>query len=365
MRIAYGNAIYHRNNIAGRNVHVGQFIKNAVELGHEVWTWPRDQHPDACQMPHSRFSRGMRLRNMDVLYTRIEWWFPHLCRWAVAPYRTLIRFPVVVWEFNTVPDVGRLQGLSEDDIKETAMSFRRYGRGCDLAVCVSDALADYVNQYLNIEHTLVIPNGSDPDLFRPDIASVRRIQKNPDQLNVVWIGSGDISWHNFDILRRAAELLWDRKRNSKVSFHIIGRLSPGIMHCMPPNVAYYGPEFYDLLPKWLTGMDVGLCLYEPGPADYGSPLKLFDYMSSGLAVVGTDHPQIRAIFGELDQLDLLVSADDPESLANILSDLAQNRHRVYERGRTGRKLVLDYYNWRRAVRDTIREIETILKSKGA
>ena len=210
-----------------------------------------------------------------------------------------------------------------------------------------------------------MPNGSDTDLFRRDISPVKRVTGSPDQLNVVWIGSGDLPWHNLDLLRGAARILWKRERDPQITFHIIGQLSPGTMRNITPNVHYHGPELYEELPHWLAAMDVGLCLYHPGPADYNSPLKLFDYMASELTVVGTIHPQIRKVFNELGQPDLLVSPDDPDTLAEILLGLAGDRRRIREQGNAGRKLITDSYSWRRAVRDTIREIEAILRSKGA
>ena len=75
-------------------------------------------------------------------------------------------------------------------------------------------------------------------------------------------------------------------------------------------------------------MDVGLNVYRPGPADYSSPLKVFDYMASGLTVVSTEQPQAREIFEKLEQMDLLVPSDRPDVLADRLRMLASDRERV-------------------------------------
>ena len=362
MRLAYPNGFYRENCTSGGNRHIGQFIGNAVARGHEVWTWPGDQHPASRLIPATRVGRLMTLRRMDAAYIRVEWSLPAYGRWAVTPYRQLIGSPVIVWEFNTVPEYGFFLGRSEEDIRRAIEDFRYYGRGCDLAICVSHALAEYVRDNLGIKRLLTVPNGSDPDLFRPDVPPVRRVQRNPDQLNVVWIGSANLGWHNFDLLREAAQLLWDRGQGRCVVFHIIGE-GLRLMRDMPPNVNYYGSEDYSALPRWLAAMDVGLCLYRPGPADYSSPLKLFDYMASGLTVVGTFQPQLSEVFDQLRQTDLLVSPYDPEGLADVLLRLARNRDLVRSQGNAGRQLVIDFYNWRRAVRDTFREIQSILAQR--
>jgi glycosyltransferase involved in cell wall biosynthesis len=132
---------------------------------------------------------------------------------------------------------------------------------------------------------------------------------------------------------------------------------------MPPNVNYYGGEKYDLLPRWLVAMDVGLCLYHPGPADHSTPLKLFDYMASGLTVVSNDQPFVRELFNQLGQPDLIAPPRDADALARILLSLASDRDRVRQLGQAGRRLVVGYYNWRRAVADTFEEIALLMREK--
>ncbi|MEE9613189.1 MAG: glycosyltransferase [Desulfatiglandales bacterium] len=358
MRVMYANAIYRKGDVSGGNVHVYQFIHHATKLGHEVWTWPPDEHPDAHRVSSSRLKRLAQLRRADVIYVRMEMRAPRVIRWAIPPRRLLIGSVPIVWEFNTVPEFGQVLGRSEADIQRAIQDFRHFGRGCDLAICVSRALEDYVRDNLGVKRVLTVPNGSDPDLFRPNVPSVRRIQRKSEQLNVVWIGSADLAWHNFALLSKTAQLLWNRGNGSRVAFHIIGQ-GFRLMRDMPPNINYYGPENYEMLPRWLAAMDVGLCLYHPGPADYGSPLKLFDYMASGLAVIGTFQPQVREVFEKLGQSDLLIPPDDAEALADVLLRLALNRKRIRRQANAGRQIVIDFYNWHRAVRDTFREIETI------
>jgi glycosyltransferase involved in cell wall biosynthesis len=115
-------------------------------------------------------------------------------------------------------------------------------------------------------------------------------------------------------------------------------------------------------------MDVGLCLYHPGPSGFGSPLKLFDYMSSGLAVVSNHQQQVSQIFEQLGQRDLLFDFGDSAALASILVRLASDRQRVRSLGRAARQLVIDRYNWRRAVDETfaaITELQPALQRRNS
>jgi glycosyltransferase involved in cell wall biosynthesis len=298
------------------------------------------------------------------VYFRIEESPPTGIYVSVAPYRQLIGSPFVVWEFNTVPEFGYVLGRTQKEIRRAIQGFKRYRGGCDLAVCVSRSLAEYVTEQLGIKHPLIAPNGSDPDLFQPHASPVKRVQRTYEKLNVIWIGSSYLRWHNFDLLREAAMLLWERDEGAGIMFHILGEASIGLMRDMPLNVHYYGPEHYKNLPHWLAAMDVGLCLYRQGPADYSSPIKLFDYMASGLTVVSTIQPQVQEVFEQLGQTDLLVPPNDPEALAEVLLSVSLDRDRINRQGNAGRQLVIEFYNWRRSVQDVIAVIKNALDGHG-
>ena len=359
MKLAYANARFRPDAHDGANAHVRQFVQNAVALGHEVWMWPGVCHPSAKALPGNRVARTMKLREAELIYVRVEHDLPNPCTWTLGPTRKLLGDPMMVWEFNTVPEYGEYRKLSKAQVEKNIEGFRHFGKGCDFAVCVSQHLADYVNKKLGIARTLVVPNGSDPELYTPDAPVVKRLAGAGDDLfNVLWIGSSYVEWHNFKLLGDAAQIIWDRGNTQNIVFHLIGQ-GMSKMGEMPANVHYYGVEDYEKLPQWMSAMDVGLCLYRPGPADYSSPLKVFDYMSSGLAVVATRQPQTEQLLTELGTPELLMSPDDPKALADTLEKLAADRGRVKEISGRARDLSVKKYTWRRAVTDTFAEIERL------
>jgi glycosyltransferase involved in cell wall biosynthesis len=296
---------------------------------------------------------------MDVLIFRIDFSAPASTKLGLPPYRQIINSPVIVWEMNGVPEFGRVLGLSEDEIREFTDSLRYYGRGCDLAVCVSDKMAEYVKEKIRIKRIITVPNGSDPNLFRPD---AEPIVPRPDPsrvLNVIWMGSGALKWNNFELLRDSAILLKDTTQPA-IKFHILGQSPGDIIESMPSNVAYHGLIEYEQLPGWLAAMHIGLCIYQPGPADFGSPLKLFDYMASGLTVISTPQPQVKEIFAELNQTDLIFPPESPVDLAECLLKLSRNRNRINTQGRLGRELIINQYNWRRNVQRIMQAVEELI-----
>ena len=276
---------------------------------------------------------------------------------GITPRRSLIGNPPVVWEFNSVPEYARIVGEDEASVPRHIHDLRHFGTGVDLAVCVSQAITDYVQEKLGLRNVITVPNGSDPQLFTPDAVPVKRIVRYPGRLNVVWMGSAEVKWHNFEMLRDAAWMLWDNG-SPVADFHILGSGLKGLRD-WPPNVHYHGAEQYEKLPNWLTAMDVGLNVYRAGPADYSCPLKLFDYMASGLTLVSTDQPQVREIFQKLGQLDLVVPTNDAPALAAALRKLAADPQRVKRQGAAARQLAVSFYNWQRATKDTLDAMEAI------
>lgn len=355
-RIAFANARYRSNDTRGANAHVFQFIHQSASLGHQVWLWPGNSHPEGRTLGRSRLRRLLDLREMDILYTRLQEKPPGVVRYALPPTRQLVGSPLVVWEFNTVPEFHEVMGRTQLEVQQTIHSLQRFGKGCDLAICVSNAINDYVRHKLGLRRVVTVTNGSDPDLFHPDVPPAASVQRRQGCLNVAWIGSGDIAWHNFEILYAATSILYQQGMEHKIHFHIIGE-PPQLPHPTPPNIIVHGPVPYVELPSWLAVMDVGLCLYHPGPADYSSPLKLFDYMASGLAVVSTDQPQAVEILGVLDQWDQVVHPYEPQSLVSVLQRLYEDRQETRRRGLTGRQLVIERYSWRDLVRQIYAEIE--------
>lgn len=361
MRIAYLKSNYSPAHTGGGSVHVGQFIKNALELGHEIWVYPGNQFPGTKIVPTDRLNHIKTLRKMDALYLRLENAAPKMLSWALPPRRLLYGFPLVVWEFNTLPN----ELSSEQQVLDKSNSkFYQYSPGCDLGICVSPALSDIVSNKLKIKRVLTISNGSDPDLFRPDAPIASRMLAFQGKFNVVWIGTIKESWHDLGLIGEAAKLLWEGDEGKNINLHIIGAGLAGFMAEMPPNIFYWGAEKYEVLHHWLSGMQVGLSLYKPGKSHYNSPLKLFDYLSSSLPVVSTEHPLAGDILKALGAEDLMIPFEDSKALANVLSRLSSDRERCKRLGAAGRQLVIEKYNWRKSVSDTLDEMEKILSEKG-
>jgi glycosyltransferase involved in cell wall biosynthesis len=367
MRIGYfASTLYKHNSPSGGLAHIRQFLNQSTAMGHEILLYHGGNHPSPAVIPapKGRLARFPALRSVDFLYYRVEFRAPRDVKWIMPSRRWLLGSPPVVFEFNSVPEFARVVGEETyGQVEKHIADLQRCAPYCDLAVCVSQSISDYVRDKLGFRNVMTVPNGSDPDLFTPDAPPLPRVERHPGRLNVVWIGSAEIKWHNFELLRDAARLLWEDDE-PVADFHILGNGMQGLRD-LPPNVHYHGSEQYDKLPNWLTAMDIGLNVYKAGAADFSSPLKVFDYMACGLTLVSTDQPQVREIFQKLGQLDLVVPTDDPRALADTLRQLAAEPIRLRRQGAASRQLAVSFYNWKRAVKDTLDAMEGILAQKSA
>jgi glycosyltransferase involved in cell wall biosynthesis len=122
---------------------------------------------------------------------------------------------------------------------------------------------------------------------------------------------------------------------------------------MTDRVKFFGPIPNDELLAWTASADIGMCNIINSSLSYYTslPNKLFEYIIAGIAVIGSDSPEIGRIVKE-ERVGEVADPADPESLANaarlILSDLDKYRaatgpaSQKYNWGNEERKLLEIY-----------------------
>lgn len=108
------------------------------------------------------------------------------------------------------------------------------------------------------------------------------------------------------------------------------------------RVKFFGPIPNDELLRWTAAADIGLCNIVNSSLSYYTslPNKLFEYIIAGIAVIGSDSPEIGRIVTE-EGVGEVADPVDPEDLARaartILSDL--------DRYRAATRSAAQKYNW--------------------
>lgn len=159
--------------------------------------------------------------------------------------------------------------------------------------------------------SLVLGNGVDAARFAP----VGDATEERDAV-CVYVGAldGRFDWPQLDA--------WART-HSDVRFAIAGpAATPPV--ALPGNVDLLGPVAYDALPALLHGARVGLLPLSDDPLNAGrSPMKLYEYLAAGLAVVARETPVIRPD-AEAGLFTYAGTADADEALRRALAHPSPN-----------------------------------------
>jgi alpha-maltose-1-phosphate synthase len=115
------------------------------------------------------------------------------------------------------------------------------------------------------------------------------------------------------------------------------------------SITFTGALPHDLLPACLAAADIGVAPFDTAAhaplslAFYWSPLKVFEYMASGLPVVAPDIPRLRQILGA-GEAGLLYDAANPRGLADAIVALAEPGRRT-SLGAVARARAEREYSW--------------------
>lgn len=363
MKIAYLNTSFNIAGSTGGNTHVGEFIDEVVQSGHEIFAGQSNHHPKVKHIPIQFWRRVKILMACDVFYIRYEGDVTGTMQLSKFPQRILSKNALIVWEFNTTPEYILTHSGTITEVKNQLALLRREAKICNLAVCVTEEMADYFQKMVGFTNVLVVSNAANPDRFKPCLPIPLRMEFFKDKINVVWAGSLFLPWNNADLLIEVANYLWKIGRDD-ICIHLIGEPSPDWVQRIPPNVFIYGRLPYEVLPNWFSAMDIGLILYKERQNDFGSPIKLFDYLSNGLAVISTCHPQTSRILGEIGQEEFVMKTEHPDELGKLILKLADNPQQLQIFKEKTRELIVRKYNWANSTQKILAELETMIKIRG-
>ena len=334
MRIAFlTNITTNSRAFGGGNVHVTQVAHRLIERGHTLYTnLQREDNKHFIKLSEREFfSRG---EEIDAFYIRIHGSNNN-------DKLTLLRksniFAPCIWEVNSPLEELVTRGISSESLEKYNKQRKNFAQMVDVAICVSDEMAEYARDFLGIKSTFVIPNASDPLLFDP--GKKDESLYNTSRFKVLYAGSFKYSWQDIKTLQLLAKRLAEMRQKDVVILVTAEGDSTD-------NLIFLGNIPYREMPRYLASADVGLCLYENFnfyKKFYGSPTKLYDYMASGLPVIGTNFGQIKYVI-ETNKSGLLTDNSVDDLIEKILF-LKNNPEVALEMGMRGRKAVIEKYNW--------------------
>lgn len=209
-------------------------------------------------------------------------------------------------------------------------------------VCVSKEVQKTVQEKLRIFNSVVIFNGIDIDYFQPLNGNIRESLNYPVLIHV---GRYFPAKNHWDIIRSLPAL------KSKFPHFRMDFLGSGVKEhleqfCeenqMKDNVRFLGIRENVL--NYLSQADIGLF-----PSSYeGLSLALLEMMSCELPVIVSDISVFKEIT-EKGACSKTVALHQIEELSNCIIDLASNKTLMKDMGKTGRKIVTEYFSHNRMV----------------
>jgi len=338
MRILYSHRIQSRD---GQAVHLEAMVAALRAAGHEVETADPPAYREASFGGESRLVATVRrvLPGWAAELAEIAYNIPATLRLARAARR--VRPDVIYERYNlhyfagTV--VARLRGvplllevnapLAEERARFGALRLRRLARfaenlvwrRADRVLPVTEVLAGHVIAAgVPRERIAVIPNGIHPEDFPPPPEAAPEAK---EELSLGFVGFVR-DWHGLDAVVRAIAAWQGRPR---LSLMVVGDgpARPGLERLaaelgVAERVRFTGLAGRDAVPGLVAGFDIAL---QPASVAYASPLKVFEYMAAGKAIVAPDQPNLREVLAH-DRTALLFDPAVPGAVWDAVLRLA-------------------------------------------
>jgi alpha-maltose-1-phosphate synthase len=221
-------------------------------------------------------------------------------------------------------EATRYRTLAEPEVAD--LLERSVLRGAELVLAVSGPLARYARMR-GARSVAVSPNGVDVDQFAPRAVPTLRPP------TAVFTGTLR-PWHGIETLADAWRLLGP----AAPPLTVVGD-GPGRPQLEQAGARVTGALPHTEVPGVLAGADIGIAPYAADAPPYFSPLKLFEYLAAGLAVVAAEIPGVTELVDE--RTAVLVPPGDPHALAGAVASLTADRRRLARLGRAGRALAED------------------------
>ncbi len=375
MRICYLHYEWDLEVSRGDAAQIRELAAALERMGHEVIVVPRHQRPayrpgGGRRRPfagwfwetanHARSLTGiaaetalLRRLRPDVVLTM------HGLRFSSLVAARRLGLPVVLEVNASVPDETRryrpevhlLPGLSGWIERRTLVA-------ADGVFVVSDVLRDYfAGRGLSPARIAVIPNGADPDRFHPAAADPELRDRFPGRVLVGFAGSF-ARFHGIDLLEQAI-------RRTAAHFVLAGDgVGAQELRARLPgqaNVTFLGSVPHQRMPGILAAMDVLVAPYPAQDFFYFSPIKLFEYMACGRAVLSARLGQIAEVIRD-DDNGALYDPSRPGDFVEKLSALAGDPVRRERLGAAARRTIVDHYTWDHHARRVAALLEAVTSS---
>lgn len=360
MRILY----HHRTRSKdGQYVHIEEMINALRKQGHEVIIvappsaetesfgsdagavallkrWLPKWFYELMELGYSlvayrRLAKAVEQHRPDCIYERYNLFLPAGV-WLARKYK----LPLLL-EVNApiLEERSRYDGLSLTRLARWSQAYA--WKNADMVLPVTRVLGDIVASYgVPQERIVVIPNGINGERFgsAPDVEAAKRALGLEGNLVLGFTGFVR-DWHGLD---KVIDLIANDPPESRRHLLVVGdgparaglekqARELGIAN----RVTFTGIVGRDDVARHVAAFDIAL---QPAVVAYASPLKLFEYLALGKAIVGPAQPNIEEILAQ-DKNAVLFDPDSTASLAAAVDRLCVD-HALREKVAAGARATI-------------------------
>ncbi len=337
MRILYSHRIQSRD---GQSVHVEELIGALRQLGHEVLVVGPGLYDKADFGGESRLVSLIRSHLPRAVGELAELAYNLPAYWRIRMASRRFRPQLIYERYNLYYVAGTLLArrtgiklflevnapLADERGQHGGLGLPHLARRLEVSVWRS---ADRILAVTGVLKAMVaaagvpqqrievVSNGIDPTRF----ASLPRPQALDDKVVLGFVGFVR-DWHGLDtvIAAMAADTSGPR-----ICLKIVGDgpALPALQQQaatlgVAERVHFAGLVDHEAVPEMIASFDIAL---QPRVVAYASPLKLFEYMAAGKAIVAPDQPNIREVLTD-GETALLFDPSGPDDMWRAISRLA-------------------------------------------
>ncbi|MFL6718063.1 MAG: glycosyltransferase family 4 protein [Burkholderiaceae bacterium] len=376
MKILY----HHRTRSKdGQYVHIEEMIRALRQLGHEVIVvappsaetedfgsdagmvaWLKRSIPkwmyELMELSYSvvayrRLARAVREHQPDCLYERYNLFLPAgiwLKRKFGLPMLLEVNAPIF-------EERARYDGLSLNGLARWSQAYT--WKAADYVLPVTQVLGDIVASYgVPRERIVVIPNGINASQFSEAPENQAAKAALGLESNIVLGFTGFVrDWHGLD---KVITMIADDPPESSRHLLVVGdgparaaleaqARALNIEH----RVSFTGVIGRDEVARYVAAFDIAL---QPAVVEYASPLKLFEYLALGKAIIGPAQPNLMEILTD-GQNAVLFDPKAADGMAAAIGKLSADVALRERMGENARKTISDKrLTWRE---NAIRAVE--------
>ena len=256
-------------------------------------------------------------------------------------------------KFKGIPERGLRRLFA---IWATRMCFKNAAQ----IICISPRLKEHISVKWKIDESklTVLPIAADVEAFKPNYNSepVRKSLGLTTEPVVMWVG-GFYPWHDLGLLLESFALILRRRPDARLVLVGDGQTRSYVVDIVTKDrlrhaVIMTGAIAHSQVPEMLSIADVAVVPSAPITASLGgtgTPLKLFEYMAAGKAIVATAQNQAAEVIQD-GHNGLLVEAGDVNRFAEAILTLLNDPVERSRLGQNARQQAVELYSWERYTR---------------